>query len=171
MSKFYTGVGSRETPLVVQEIMERAARMLAVRGWVLRSGHADGADRAFERGCDQAGGEKEIYLPWYRFNQSNSRLHRIPDWAFEQAKEIYGERWQYLKAPVKKLHARNILQVMGWSEDAPQSEFLVCWTFTGLPIGGTRTAILLAEELSIPVVNLFRGEKALEELRVWCPGL
>lgn len=167
---FYTGVGSRETPHRVCEIMQRFARMMANRGWVLRSGHADGADMAFERGCDQSFGEKEIYIPWFRFNGSSSRLHHIPGWAYEQAAEIIGERWRWLKAPVKKLHARNVLQVVGLKEEDPVSEFLVCWTPGGAAVGGTATAIFLAHKMDIEVINLYH-EEAMDALRKRCPGL
>jgi hypothetical protein len=169
VSRYYAGIGSRETPQDILKVMQTVGRMLAARGWVLRSGHADGADMAFERGCDQMGGEKEIYLPWYRFNGSSSRLHKIPDWAFEQASEIH-PNWQYLKAPVKKLHARNILQIMGPSEDSPLVEVVLCWTPDGRAIGGTATALALAATLSIDIVNM-ASEGHEKELRKWCPGL
>lgn len=65
---FYTGVGSRETPRDVQAVMYKFAQKMALHGAVLRSGGADGADTAFELGCDKQQGKKEIYLPWQGFN-------------------------------------------------------------------------------------------------------
>lgn len=47
----YAGVGSRETPPQVLAVMRSAARVLASRGWILRSGGALGADSAFEAGA------------------------------------------------------------------------------------------------------------------------
>lgn len=167
----YTGVGSRQTPQNILDIMQLFARMMARKGYVLRSGHADGADMAFERGCDQSEGDKEIYIPWYRFNGSSSKLYHIPGWAYDQAGEIIGERWRFLKPPVKKLHARNVLQVMGLTEDDPKSEFLVCWTPYGAAVGGTSTAIFMANLVEIPVINLFNEREAMIELKKRCPGL
>lgn len=65
---FYTGVGSRETPNDVMKVMYKFAQKMALHGAVLRSGGADGADTAFEWGCDKKQGMKEIYLPWNGFN-------------------------------------------------------------------------------------------------------
>ena len=48
--KWYTGVGSRETPSDILEVMESVGYALASQGWTLRSGGAVGADQAFERG-------------------------------------------------------------------------------------------------------------------------
>lgn len=69
MSQFtYTGVGARNTPDRILDIMEHVGYVLAQRGYVLRSGGAEGADKAFEAGCDAAHGNKKIYIPWSGFN-------------------------------------------------------------------------------------------------------
>jgi hypothetical protein len=70
----YTGIGSRQTPEPVLYCIRDLARKLAQQNWVLRSGGASGADAAFERGCDQAQGRKEIFLAWKGFNSNSSRL-------------------------------------------------------------------------------------------------
>jgi len=71
----YTGIGSRQTPPNVIATMEKIARRLADRGFTLRSGGADGADTAFERGAGS--GSTEIYLPWKGFNSSSSPLYDL----------------------------------------------------------------------------------------------
>jgi len=43
----------------------------------------------------------------------------------------------------KKLHGRNVKQVLGDDLKTP-SDFLLCWTKEGKDVGGTRTAIVLA---------------------------
>ena len=50
MLRFYSGIGARATPPEMLSLMTRAAFALLKRGYVLRSGHAIGADSAFERG-------------------------------------------------------------------------------------------------------------------------
>ena len=67
MTKYWTGVGSRATPADVLTVMERFAGVMARQGYTLRSGHAEGADRAFERGAYVAGGKADVYLPWANF--------------------------------------------------------------------------------------------------------
>jgi len=54
MPRFYAGIGARATPPEILSLMTRAAFALTKRGYVLRSGHAIGADSAFERGARSA---------------------------------------------------------------------------------------------------------------------
>ena len=174
---YYTGIGARLTPGPLIDsheasplsILRRWGYTLALLGFTLRSGAADGADHAFENGCNLAGNligsefepcRKEIYLPWAGFNGSQSALHYIPSEAFEIAADIYGVGWKHLKLAVKKLMARNILQVMGIGLDEP-STFVLCWTRDGCntadartkETGGTGQAIAYADEMNIPIFN------------------
>jgi len=166
---YYTGIGSRDTPgnlknfveLTPLSILRRWGYFLAKVNLTLRSGGADGADLAFETGCDLAEGDKEIYLPWKGFNNSDSQKFYIPPEAFEIAGDIYGATWRYQKQAVKKLMARNMMQVMGIGLDEP-SLFVLCWTPDGCATkeartkktGGTGQAIAYADEMGIPVFNI-----------------
>lgn len=49
---FYTGIGSRETPQEIQNLMFKIAQKLDSK-YILRSGGADGADLAFEKGSSK----------------------------------------------------------------------------------------------------------------------
>lgn len=73
----YTGIGSRETPQEVLETIQDVARHFAIKGWMLRSGGAKGADSAFESGCNSVGGSKQIFLPYKRFNGNTSNHYHI----------------------------------------------------------------------------------------------
>lgn len=73
MSK-YAGIGSRKTPKEILGLFDYLGRYFAKRRFLLRSGAADGADTAFEDGCDIYSGPKEIYLPWKGFNGNGSEL-------------------------------------------------------------------------------------------------
>ena len=148
--KTYTGVGSRETPQLYLDAFESIAGELCKAGFTLRSGGAEGADVAFESG---ACGDTEIFLPWRKFNQHQSDLWDPPEEAFTLAKAVVGKRWDRTKKGAKKLHARNCQQVLGENLDDP-SEFLICWTHGGRPVGGTRTAIIVAHDNNVPVVGL-----------------
>lgn len=160
--KFYTGVGSRSTPKDILLLMHKIAIHLADKEYVLRSGGADGADYdGFEKGCDSISGAKEIYLPWEGFNENDSPLYKITKPMLEMAQNVH-PAWSKLRQGARKLHARNCAQVLGYDLQTP-SEFLICWTEGGAKIGGTRTAIILAENHSIPVYNL-AIEKQTNEL-------
>lgn len=148
MQKFYTGVGSRKTPNAICLVMTRIARSLLKQGYTLRSGAADGADRAFEAGASL---NKEIYLPWLDFNHSKSKLLSSGE-AFIMA-ERYHPAWLNCSASARAMHARNCHQVLGQKLDTP-SEFVVCWTKAGADVGGTAQAIRIARAYNIPIHNL-----------------
>lgn len=188
MSKFYTGVGSRETPSVVLDLMREAARKLAEKGMTLRSGAADGADQAFELGWLDwyvkqtpwpSPGEQraELYLPWSGFNKHDDfgcfganmslSILRLVKEAEHIASTLH-PAWDAVKkdgTPVlsqaaKKLHTRNVYQVLGQTLDTP-SRFLVGYApldKQGNPKGGTATAMKLAERYDVKVYNLYKDE-------------
>lgn len=159
---FYTGVGSRTTPLPMLAGIEAIARELRERGFVCRSGHALGADYAFERGAQ---GRMELYLPWATYNGPPPYTpDRLYVGAMQAARSIAATlhpAWDKLTDGGQTLHARNVHQVLGWNCNKP-SKFLICWTPDGRAIGGTATAMRLAGIKHIPVYNLwFAHDRAL----------
>ena len=144
---YYTGVGSRETPPEHLELFTRVATYLSGIGGILRSGGADGADLAFENGTAR----KQIFLPWKGFNNNSSEFYTPSPESFALASTVH-PAWERCSEAVKKLHARNTQQVLGPVLNTP-SAFLICYTTGGQPIGGTATAIRLAQQHNIPVFN------------------
>lgn len=151
----YAGIGARSTPPEVLDQMILIGREAAGL-FILHSGGADGADSAFEQGCNESSGEKKIFLPWKSFNGNISSYYDPPAEAFRIAESMH-PAWAKCTIGVKKLHARNIQQVLGEALNTPV-EFLVCWTEDGTPMGGTATAIKLARKNRIPVFNLFNPQ-------------
>ncbi|WP_028492645.1 hypothetical protein [Thioalkalivibrio sp. ALE19] len=142
--RFYAGIGSRATPVDVQDLMRRSARALAARGFVLRSGGAEGADQAFEAGADDLRGAKTIYRP----------EDDLPDWAFATV-DRYHPAPERLKRWGRRLMARNALQVLGPHGDDPVA-FVLCWTPRAEGRGGTGQALRIAADFGIPVFDLAR---------------
>lgn len=143
--------------------MTAAARALAASGYGLRSGHADGADLAFESGA--SGHAAEIFVPWRGFNEAGSGalvFDHMPGAA--EAMRIAAPlhpRWPGLKPAVRKLMARNVMQVLGRNCDDPV-RFVLCWAPD--PVldaggrvmdtdGGTGLAVRLAHDRGIPVYH------------------
>ncbi len=163
--KAYTGIGARVLASGLQIEFIKIGRHLAQAGLVLRSGGAEGADWAFEAGCDDGSGRKEISLPWKGFNHNRSTLilsNPIPDNIASIARNIY-PHWDYVTEPVRRLHARNVTQILGWDLNDP-SAFVVCYTERPYndpkAVGGTLFGIKLAEANDIPVYNFFvRGDR------------
>lgn len=167
----YAGIGSRQTPPLQIARMERLAQVLAQYGWTLRTGLAEGADRAFYRGAGSGRGRTELFLPWPSF----SRQARIPDVramvldrpsgeAYRIA-ERFHPAWGKLDPPARALHARNAHQVLGHDLSGPAG-LVICWTENGSRdglapgTGGTGQALRIAAEYGVPVLNIALSEDA-----------
>lgn len=168
--KAYAGIGSRETPAEVLADMRNIAHDLTCKGWTVRSGAADGADRAFEEGALDAcsagyyAGSRprpEVYLPWPSFNEGNRAMLGTRYYvtgpqaeAFEIAAQFH-PAWANLAPAVRKLHARNVHQVLGPDVTTPiLSSFVLCWTKGGSGGGGTGQALRIARHYGVPIFDL-----------------
>ena len=136
---YYAGVGSRETPLHICELMTQIAKKLSSLGWVCRSGGAEGADLAFMRGAARL----ENYIAWLG-EGSGGYSGIVPNLErnFEYLRDVenlnpllYDPRT--MQNPkyrgMWKLHARNVSQVLGLHLNSP-CKFVLLYaqpTFTG----------------------------------------
>lgn len=153
----YAGIGSRETPADVCADMSRIAHALETIGWTLRSGGAGGADLAFENGTSLAS-LREIYVPWKGFNGSSSPFYpqagdRAVTARAEEIASAAHPAWERCSQGAKRLHTRNVHQVLGLKLDDPVA-VVICWTSDGRASGGTGQAIRIATAHGIPVLNL-----------------
>ena len=145
---YYTGVGSRKTPVYFLKLITMIAERLRKQNYILRSGGALGADVAFESG---AGKQKEI---WYAKDTTKEAM---------EIAAYYHPAWEHCSDYAKALHGRNTFQVLGFNLKTP-SLCLICWTPDGAikhgertrKTGGTGTAISIASDWGIPVFNLAR---------------
>lgn len=158
MDKVYTGIGSRETPDDVIDTIHDLAWKLARGGWIVRSGGAPGADNAFWGGAALYDvGATEIYLPWKGFEgyEAHQVARTEPQEEAYPIAEQFHPRWAYLKFGAKKLHARNVHQILGRDVTTPVlPSFVVCWTKGGKLQGGTAQALRIAEHYEVPIFNL-----------------
>lgn len=152
MRKIYTGIGSRKTPINVQRAMTDIARHFSRHKWILRSGGADGADLAFEKGADL----KQIFLPWKGFNGNDSPFYEHNEEAARIAAK-YHPRWGRLNNSARAMHTRNVYQVLGYDLKTPTS-LVICWTADGKASGGTGQALRIAKDANIPIYNLYNEE-------------
>ena len=147
------------------------------KGKVLRSGGADGADTAFQRGVRDPS-KRQIFLPWDGFNG----LKHCPEngifyWKYLTGHKLAAETVRrYHPAPDRlsaggfSLMARNAMQILGPTMDDPV-ELVVCYApldKKGNPKGGTSQAIRIAQDHGIQVKNL-ADESVLEPLRLFWP--
>jgi hypothetical protein len=160
MRKYYAGIGSRQTPESFRTIIGEFATALNRKGYVLRSGGATGADSMFEEFAD----EKEIFLPWPGYNGNTSTLVSAPEEAYEMARK-YHPVYDTLGQGAKHMMARNCMQILGADLKTPV-DFVICWTKDGKASGGTGQAIRLANDLGIPVYNLYNETDRLYLRRI-----
>ena len=163
----WAGIGSRGNrqepipPSVLRDMTELARRM-AVDGWHLSSGGADGSDAAFADGTPVD--QRTIWLPWPGYNDlSGPDSHPIPRDRLQQSLEL-AERlhptWDKCSQGARKLHARNGLIVLGRNLDRPVHA-VVAYTQGGRLQGGTAQGLRIAMEHNIPIFNL--GSMTMDE--------
>lgn len=178
----YTMIGSRETPKEILEVMEKFAYKAASKGYVVRSGAADGADTCAEEGVhcfifdqsvpplkESAKDLMEIYLPWKDFNGRRSDDYGYYTLPFlENKNQAYAlaeqqhPAWDKCSNGAKSLHARNTMQVLGKDLNTP-SRFILCYGKSEkegsvIPKGGTRTACVLGQKHNVEIFNLYLPE-------------
>lgn len=146
-----TLIGSRSTPKEILLMMKEFVEFGNQKGYLFRSGGADGADSVVTYVAALA----EIYLPWRGFNGVSNGI--VPSFS-ESHKRLISQihpAFDRLTPGALKLHMRNLNQVLGKDIDNPDlSNLLVCWTENGEIKGGTATAIRLAMKFNVPVINL-----------------
>ena len=163
------GIGSRKTPQNVLEIFESFARTASTGrngyGAWFRSGHADGADYAFEKGARE---KCVVYLPWDSFNHEQpllgraTALNHIDEAAFKFVLE-HEPHAASCSNGVKLLKCRNVFQILG-RDMCSNSDLVVCWTPNGEVVGGTGLALKIAKEHNIPIINLGAFTHPAEDL-------
>jgi hypothetical protein len=183
--KKYCGIGSRQTPSLILEIMEEFGYYAAKKSYRLLSGGAAGADSAFEKGCKAYCSEHNkplreymtIFLPHDEFQNKSgdgeAYISEIDDYAYDIAKKHHPV-WNRLSSIAKRLMARNTYQVLDKTLDSPV-DFVICWTPDGakhqttIDTGGTGQAIRIAIAHKVPVYNLadLKDHKNIMETLEW----
>lgn len=148
MNKFYAGIGSRKTPEKYLEIIRFIAGKLEKDGYILRSGGAQGADKAFEQGVKELKNQI-IFQP----------KENLPEWTNVWKEFIPKDLENVSFLPyTKQLMQRNMMILLGEDGKSPV-EFVICWTKPNIKyedsrIGGTGYALRAALKYNIPIFNL-----------------
>ena len=148
---YWTGVGSRKTPADILKVMEDLGKYMVGKGYILRSGGAEGADKAFEK-----------FVP-YDCKDIYYAKDSTPEAEAIAAK--YHAAWERCSGYARSLHGRNAFQVLGRDLNTP-SRFMVCWTpdrclnhkWRSIKTGGTGTAISIADAYGVRIFNLARTD-------------
>lgn len=161
--RFYSGIGSKETPEHIQEIMKKIAEILERKKYILRSGGAIGADTAFENGVIMY---KEIfYTDDYAVNGGERIPYKKEDLEFadrilKEYHPAFSKGGNGIKnEKSRKLLSRNTFQYFGVG-DTINVDFVICYTSDGTEstttrdTGGTGQAIRIAYDYGTPIYNL-----------------
>ncbi len=163
----YTGIGSRRISNVGPQVylIQPIAQTLAVTGWTLRSGGANGCDHVFEYFTREIPSARtpEIFRP-----------NNVPAWCYEMVQSYLdpGMKWSNFGEGVQALIARDMQQILGRDGDSPTRAVLY-WTPLDEPHlsplgGGTRYAVRCALDHGIPCLNLLRpGSTTAAEVLAW----
>lgn len=176
---FYTGIGSRTTPLYIMYMLSEIAIILEQQGYVLRSGCAFGADAAVEDALIYPQNTSEIYIPnktypknaktnlksnyivpQDKFGNSSNSLYREA-MRIIHSHGIIGRSWENCKEYIMNFHNASIFQVLGLDLKTP-SKFTIAYTAngektpeeTGINTGGSTTAIHISYVYNVNVFNL-----------------
>jgi hypothetical protein len=143
----YAGIGSRQSPQDVLNLMTEAAKYLETKGYTLNTGvtfngKEEGADGAFSKGTSK----KNLFSPENQGSRTKEQTI---------AKEVHPNP-NALSAAALKLMARNTNQVFGENLDTPVDFVLFYAKESGgiRPEGGTGQAVEMARRKGIPTINM-----------------
>jgi hypothetical protein len=154
---YYTGIGTKGSPIGTNDIISDTAARLRRMGFILRTGRYDGAWEAFSAGVED---KFESYSPEDATTLSLNLA--------KTSKSVSGPKyWASLPQNRKNGYARDIMLLLGRNCITP-SKFLLCWTpngtesaihCTGLNgiTGYVGFFIQFARANKIPVINLKRS--------------
>ena len=155
-SKYFAGVGSRETPDPILRIMTSWANKLYLDGFGVTTGGARGSDDAFYQGIIEANsqchedGSLKLFLPRKNFNGHKKGILISNPATLKMAREIlldYNAYRHYKNPPrfitendesklsdfeiaTRQFHTRNVFQVLQEDLKTPV-KFVGCWTPCG----------------------------------------
>lgn len=174
MTRYYAGIGWRDTPETILTLMSDLASRLEGRGFHLLSGGARGADKAFFRGTTV--GSRTIFLPWNGYEGQYSGADfivapELPNWhRAEKIARTHHPRWERCGQGARKLLARNGYQVLTATLDRPV-DLIVAYTDGGRGGGGTGQALRVARKLAphVPIYDLGLPEVREKFESGWLP--
>ncbi len=161
-----SGIGSRETPSEILVLMTQIGSWAKKNQISIYSGHADGADWAFEQGAQDW---CKVFLPWPSFNKhlisySTKFCFELNEKSVEITKKFH-PAFDKLTEAGMKLMCRNAYQILGGCLNSPV-DLVICWTKDGKSTGGTGQALRIAEYYKIQIVNLYYQENVIKVKKI-----
>ncbi len=155
----YAGIGSRKLSTEEWNLCYYFGAFMAGRGWLLRTGAAEGADQAFAQGALSVGGAVILCLPWATYNNpwvawavsqgATVRVLQAEDERAYHSVDRFHPASHKLRQGGRALHARNWLIVAGVS-------FVLAWPKPDQygSQGGTGQGLRICSDKGVKVFNL-----------------
>jgi hypothetical protein len=157
MNKRIACIGSRTLTGYQLNICEKIGTWLALQGYTISTGNAEGADQAFAAGANRVDPTRvHLCLPWLSYEAekivtgNNIAYPPYPDWMWKEAQKHHPV-WNRLSKGAKLLQVRNICIVHGVAQ-------VVAWPSSKIGGGGTGQGMRYARAISIPVIDLSKEE-------------
>jgi len=153
---YYAGIGEPDVPSDIQLLMQKHARTMQRKGYILRSDASEGSGESFESALTKS----EIFLPWDDFRNRRVDNERYFLWSKDAIPLAakYHPNWNALGPSAKKLYLRMVHVMLGKDLQTPV-DFVICWTPDGKASGGTGQALRIAEDYGILVFNLRKNKE------------
>ena len=161
----YSGIGHRNTPENVRNMMTNIGSQLAQMGFILRSGNAIGADQAWEEQVTRK--MKEIFIVERKYSCPFGIIADVTQeqWDFVVSHYHGGMRaFSKQSAYVQYLFLRNLNILCGKDLD-DKVDFVAYWHEGEHCNGGTGHTISMAKTLEIPCFNIWseKDQQAMDE--------
>ncbi len=157
MTKVYAGIGPRKAPFEILPIMTNIAEQLAKTSWLLRSGHGERSDEAFEVGAPKH--LKEVWVPYIGFNNSVPEPHyheALYSKELMDIAEAHHNAWDKCDNRARALLGRNVHILLGENLHKPV-DMVVYWQPSNNRItdrGGTNHSLRIASTFGIKTFNI-----------------
>ncbi|PJE80084.1 hypothetical protein CI610_00941 [invertebrate metagenome] len=173
MTRYWTGVGSRQAPEAMKRFCQLVATHLTQNSYFLRTSNLDGINQSFSAGVVFNRQECFLLEPASYGNHHGVYVHdssaRMSVMALFDRYHLHGYWQEMLYSRGNRfgiaMHMASVFALLGADPDDSScySRFVICWTPDGscsanessrAKTGQTRVVIRLADYLHIPVFNL-----------------
>lgn len=156
MTHTIAGIGNRKTPPHILDEMVKVGEFCRNSGIYINSGHAEGADYAFERGGLEF---VTAFVPWSSFNEAElphlgEKVIIHENERFDSLVRELHPKAEYFRAGTFKLMRRNVPQILGIDGYTPVSA-VVCYSVGN---GGTEFSLSIARKFDVPILNMAEPE-------------
>lgn len=162
----YAAISNENAPANVIEQFKSIAIDMENRGYTMRTSGNKGVEEIIEVVAQN----KEIYIPWKKFNDRESQYCKVDKSAIDLVGTLHPS-FQDLKDSVKAIIGRYAHVILGKDLKSPV-RCVVCWTEDGVESAKDKTAktgycgtpIQIASNARIPVFNL-KNDNAIYRLK------